>query len=867
MSIKTIGLAYCVDNTPTAEALEQQLGGVVDRIEHFCGNKNQPDKTLAEQLRNFSGPTLLIVSDNFLKTVSCMHRGLQMLQDRRSQLLPVIIDGQTTDDQTGKAVAVPTHFDRVSDIIQYINYWQDQYLDLRRQKRQIHDFDENAFNEHLRIMREISSEAGEYLRVLRTIPHLTLEQLETNDYEAFFRFVNATPDWDQFKRQRLNERMTSTPTPPVAEEPKPGEPAAPEEIITDGIPGLELLPEQPVVAEVSDTDATHGADESEPSTQASVEAPPTEETPVAEPIEETPAPTETAPEEGASIIFSDEPEEEEEEEEEEVPLQDLTPELHGLINDSWGKAEQGAVEDALHALAGAVSANPQVADLRYHYALLLVNKAKDSTAATRQLQLLLNADPDHEKGLYLQGELAEMEGQFEDARAAYEKLIDINPGFPDAHYRLGLVLANHFENSKADAAGHLKKAFKQNDHNADAAYQYAVLLNEALDKPHKAIKYFKRTLRIQPHHPFAWYDLALVYHQLGDRKAAFEAYERSAAINPEVKTPENDLAFHYEEPAPVQPAVPLPINLNAEEHTVIDSLKQTIARLETLLLAREGEPPQPQPEPEPEPPTPRPGEGLTVMITGATSGIGMATAERFAQEGYRIIITGRRYERLEALQKHLGETHQIEVEKLCFDVREVDAVKAAIDSLENQWQQIDILINNAGKAKGFDPIHEGHLEHWEEMIDTNIKGLLYLTRAIAPRMVARRKGHIINVGSTAGKDVYPNGNVYCASKFAIDGLTRAMRIDLHAHNVKVSQVSPAHVEDTEFALVRYDGDAEKARIFEDFKPLSATDVADAIYYIVSRPAYVNVLDVVLQGVQQASSVFIDHSGRDQFEEA
>ena len=175
-------------------------------------------------------------------------------------------------------------------------------------------------------------------------------------------------------------------------------------------------------------------------------------------------------------------------------------------------------------------------------------------------------------------------------------------------------------------------------------------------------------------------------------------------------------------------------------------------------------------------------------------------------------------------------------------------------------------MNNAGKAKGFDPIHEGHLEHWDEMIDTNIKGLLYLTRAVTPGMVARRQGHVINVASTAGKEVYPKGNVYCATKFAVDALTKSMRLDLHRHDIRVSQVAPAHVEETEFALVRFDGDQEKANIYEGFQPLTSRDVAETVFFIAQQPAHVNILDVVLQGTQQASSTVIDRSGRDKYQE-
>jgi NADP-dependent 3-hydroxy acid dehydrogenase YdfG len=250
-----------------------------------------------------------------------------------------------------------------------------------------------------------------------------------------------------------------------------------------------------------------------------------------------------------------------------------------------------------------------------------------------------------------------------------------------------------------------------------------------------------------------------------------------------------------------------------------------------------------------------------VLISGATSGIGKATAKVFAKKGYDLIITGRREEILHNIAKKYAVKYGINVLPLCFDVRDLTSVKKAIESLENGWENVDILINNAGLAKGFAAIHEGVIEDWETMIDTNIKGLLYLTRMVSPNMVKSKKGHIINVGSTAGHDVYPKGNVYSATKFAVDALTKSMRIDLLEHHVRVSQVSPGHTENTEFAKVRFDGDMEKAAIYNDFKPLTSKDVADTIYFIASRPAHVSIQDIFITGTQQANSNFVDRSGR------
>lgn len=250
-----------------------------------------------------------------------------------------------------------------------------------------------------------------------------------------------------------------------------------------------------------------------------------------------------------------------------------------------------------------------------------------------------------------------------------------------------------------------------------------------------------------------------------------------------------------------------------------------------------------------------------VLITGGTSGIGLATARVFSHHGCSVVITGRRQERLDDIRTQLDRGASTEVGTLCYDVREPHACQHAVERLQDKGWLPDILINNAGLARGLHPVHDGELTHWEEMIDTNIKGLLYMSRLIAPLMVKQGHGHLINISSVAGKEAYPMGNVYCATKHAVDALTRAMRIDLHQHGVRVSQISPGAVEETEFASVRFEGDAEKARIYDDYNPLTARDVAETIYFIASRPPHVNILDIDLAGTQQASATIIDRSGR------
>lgn len=243
----------------------------------------------------------------------------------------------------------------------------------------------------------------------------------------------------------------------------------------------------------------------------------------------------------------------------------------------------------------------------------------------------------------------------------------------------------------------------------------------------------------------------------------------------------------------------------------------------------------------------------TILITGTTSGIGKAIAFQFAANGYRLILTGRRIERLESIKSELENKFQAEIKILSFDIQDNSQVIKALSTLDELWSQIDILVNNAGLAVGFNRIQEGELDDWERMINTNIKGLLYITRAVVPTMISRKSGHIINIGSIAGKETYPFGNVYCATKHAVDSLTKAMRIDMVEHGIRVTQIAPGAVE-TEFSNVRFKGDNERAdKVYDGFEPLRPEDIADAAFYCACLPEHVNINDIVIMPTAQASA--------------
>jgi NADP-dependent 3-hydroxy acid dehydrogenase YdfG len=241
------------------------------------------------------------------------------------------------------------------------------------------------------------------------------------------------------------------------------------------------------------------------------------------------------------------------------------------------------------------------------------------------------------------------------------------------------------------------------------------------------------------------------------------------------------------------------------------------------------------------------------LITGATSGIGEACAHLFAREHYNLVLTGRREDRLEKLAKKLNTKYNVEVAVSAFDVRDREQVITNLEALPAKWKKVNVLINNAGLSQGLDPIQNGNLDDWDTMIDTNVKGLLYVSKVVANWMIDNKHGHIVNIGSIAGKEVYANGNVYCATKHAVDALNKGMRIDLLPHGIKVSAIHPGAVE-TEFSEVRFKGDKERAKkVYEGFDPLVADDIAETIWFVVSRPAHVNINDMVVMPTAQANA--------------
>jgi NADP-dependent 3-hydroxy acid dehydrogenase YdfG/Flp pilus assembly protein TadD len=852
---KSLTLAYSEQNQETALQVAGHLQAAGLDFNLLVSHQDLPEPSLAERLSRVEGNIIMLISESFLKSTNCLFSLLPFYNAHASRIFSVIIPEQGTDPETGEPTTILVKFERVADILKHISYWQNKHIDFRKQVRIMNTPDDEALNDRLRMIREVSSDIGELLRTIKSNVCMVWDSLLSEQYGPLFQFLDVNPP----AGFSVSTIATAEPMPsgnsalddmlseiggvkiPNEDESSAGEASPfPERGTAEPppIPDIDFpaeMPENQIFESEDDTTITP--------LPASGWGEPDEPTPLpdAEPVE--------TEEEPVQVWVDDDHEAEAAEPGEALPQVVEEQGVEEIIASAAMLAAQGRREEAMAKLNNALQEHPDSEPLRFHYALTLIQQYDDYAEAANQLNVLLQQHPQHPQALFLMGEICEINNDLIRAEQFFQTFTQVSPDYAEGWFRLGMVLLK----ISPDYAVRAKACFTNTLHHfpthGEAYYQLALLL-QGEGQTEEAAQLFHRTLELLPDHPFAWYDLALLYHRREDAEQAYHAYQRATVNNPELKTPQNDMAFEYHRAARSARAT----EIFEKEQSALAELRENINRLEALLKEREEEIDQlmgDKVRPE-----------LTVLITGATSGIGKASAMLLAEHGYRLILTGRRAERLQDLKIALETDFQAEVLSLQLDVRDAAAVEQAINNLPESWKVIDVLVNNAGKAKGLSSIHEGSLHHWDEMIDTNIKGLLYMTRAVSPQMVARKRGHIINVGSTAGKETYLNGNVYSATKFAVEALTKSMRIDLHTHNIRVSQVSPGHVEETEFALVRFDGDENRARIYDDFQPLRSSDVAETILFMINRPAHVNIQDILLMGTQQASSLYIDRSGRD-----
>ncbi len=742
---------------------------------------------------------LVLISSNFLYELNCMMHAPDLLSRfaQSNQLTTVVTPGiyQTED---GEIKTKETEISRAKDFIYYINYWQERYLELRKQKREAPPDKKEQIEEQLKSVRNISTNMGNFFNFLRKQEIYKPEELRQNSYEKLFNALHQTEEEHLAFAKKLQNHDTETtqiedPEGPVKQTDEAEEiPGSPEEI-----PGL-----QPVL-------------------QGEVDSEPEEESEHSPKTDKENEEKEHSDQEGQDTESDAETPETKESKQKEYSVEELLAKAREL-------RERDATEEALQVLEQGIQQQPEAAELRYQYALLLISVRKDAQTACAQLKKAVKAAPQRTDIHFLLAELLEYLDERRKALKHYQIVVRQEPEQAEAWHRLALLYANFFP-EKQKAGITYKQAAKYKPEDAELQYLYAQHLLAQGAKTKKIIKALKEVLHRDRQHGAAHFQLARIYLKKGKKDKAQAHYLIASRLQPELRNEKNDKSFLQQKEKTRKP----------------DPEEQTHKPEKAFGESPEKEKVEISP---------------IALITGASSGIGRETARRFARAGYRLILCARRKDRLKLLQKELEDHYGIEAISLAFDLRQYEACKKAYEQLEGEWQNISVLVNNAGLARGLNPIHQGRIEDWDTMIDTNIKGLLYITRLVSPGMVERGHGHIINVGSTAGKEVYPNGNVYCATKFAVDALTKGMRIDLYKHGIKVGQVCPGHVE-TEFAKVRFDGDEEKAKIYEDFMPLQAEDVAELIYLLTTQPEHVNIQDVLVMAKQQAGSNFLDRSGR------
>ncbi len=784
-------------NYPLAAQMTRHLvrGGFTFAL--VCEDDLKPGESLATRLEHDTRPLLLMVSDNFLKDSSCVANLLPVLQKREPSEIQIIVLTEGFPDESSEPV--PTRLDRVGQILHYINYWQDQYLQLRKiRPDQIEDAGQHEVL--VKQVRKIAFEIGNLIEFLREQQTYSWEALTANHYELFFRksgnislhpdFKNEHPflEEDEHLEDRIRESM---------------------EVIRDDESPLEEDTEILVKLPIQEQAENGQSDTSQ------LQANPEHEL-----LKKL-------------IAYKNGLEEEEEFEDDDDDWDEE--EDHSESNDISDPDDED--QDAGHIIAlpqrnlahmkRLVEHDPENIPARLDLAALLAEDDQFFNETTNHLEEVLRLDPKNARAFTLLGQLS---GQYKETKLAiryYEKALESDPTYGLAHLGLGRILLE--EPQQIDRAlDHLSDAKSLLTDNEEALSLYGQAL-VSVGKLKKATKAFKKLLKLDPENESVKAILADLYYQIGDKIKAVQVHR----LAPDTKLEQPDTGW-------------------PEELLSFDQSEKGDAP-QTTVETTTGSKKTTQPEKEP--------QVLTILITGATSGIGRATARILAKAGHRLILTGRREERLHTLHEELKNEFNADVFPLSFDIRQEAVTRQMMKALPESWANVDILINNAGLASGLAPIHKGDIEDWDRMIDTNIKGLLYMTRAISPGMVKRQKGQIINICSTAGKETYPQGNVYCATKFAVEALTRSMRQDLHTYGIRVGQISPGHVEETEFAITRFHGDTEKANIYSDFNPLTSLDVANAIQFMISQPAHVNIQDIMMMGTQQGSPTMINRSGR------
>ena len=975
--MKAVTVAFHSSASAEAYALASRLDAlgyaVVQTVCEAQGTK------LGRRLLEAEGPVLLLVNDELLHAEACQTGLLDAWRDLRSRGdVHAVMASSQRSGPGGVQARVMTNLSRVSDVMRYMNFWQNAYL---AKRRQVGASDDPRAQAELAVVRRISEEIGQMLRIIRNEQPTDVRTLTDADAGTFSALLGPAPASSEPASDTTAAPATESPsvqsvgtapapasevtsvedrpsasdsgaatagevgadaesqapqgsddesnaeTAPSLDEREHDAAAVPESAGSGASPG-DRGPDRSNAVIIVDSGAQQAEPESSDASNASTDAPRDRDTAVAKTdLPKTEADTssadvasveenlgQSAPQTSTDVDRADS--------EAQNPPRDAADEAATALDQSraanleiyLGYLDAGGRAEAQDFAEETLAADPQDLKLRYALAVQLLADSEDDEDLRRRgethLQPLFETEYAAAAHLCL-GQVAMRERDFGTARRHLTSAYRANKRLdPELSYRIGALIMDEFEEDRKVARRYLRRAWRTSrDHAADVRYRLGSLEFRA-GRLRRAVQYLKSAVKLDVRHPLAAYELAVAQLRRGREDQAARAFELAIQVNPELDTEYNRDAFfpigsHEGNATPLQEGrvnkfgrfvharddgrsaggetsededsfgAPSGSDRSSAESSDGAETQTRDHGQESRRAARQ------RAAPSDERPAARERQGvsslgelaapegahrseaLTVLITGASSGIGAATARAFAAAGHRLVLTGRRVERLRALASDLKREHGSDLRLLSFDVSDITATVSQLQSLRDGFADIDVLVNNAGKAKGLAPIHEGELEHWEEMIDVNIRGLLYMTRLVSPGMVKRGRGHIINVCSTAGHEVYPNGAVYCATKHAVDAITRGTRLDLFRHGIRVSQISPAAVEETEFSEVRFDGDAERAaEVYADFQPLRAGDVAEAIVFIATRPPHVNIQDLVVLSAQQANSTTIDRSGRE-----
>ncbi len=835
-------IGYHFDNHSIASDIDQKLNRVGFHFDHIHSGNALLEQSIGERINGLTKPFILIVTDNFLKDEDCIYKLFETILTAEKfsrKFIVILADGFLYDPITGQLKEIVTKLQSVGDILYYINYWQDKYLQLRKKYLE-EDKSLQVSDSKLKKAREIASEIGELLHKLRNLQPITLVDFENDNFKYFFNSTDHTESFEAYQKMASYDERD----------------AKIERQVLNMVNQNEMEIEQPQEFEENQEEVSilENFDQSK-NTQNSLNnqiESTTEKSDFSlleklisyknEVLNEKQTHSEPQQKEPVSVEHSD------------IKLpesiltstekmgqnqnldKEMTENLGKLLLEKFGEEieedfdseeEEINISNYSDQLKKTILLNPDDVNLRLELVKHLMLDESNFSETADQLEQILKVDKNNIEAIYLIGKLSYSVGEYELAKTYFKKLSILQPDFPGIYYEIAKLIEQHFPKELEESAFYYKKTFDHDTTNLEALEKRAILLYKHLGKPKKAKKILNKLIQWDPFHPTAHYYLAEIYFQADEKEKAIQSFKRAKEITTRLKTEIDTIQETIQEESGILSKISKNPTLSVNE--LSENIKKDVDSF--------------------------------VCITGATSGIGKATATLLASKGRNLIITGRRKDRLQELAEYLNQKFNVEVEILVFDIRVQADVEEAIQSLKSKAEKIDILINNAGLAMGLDYIHEGNIEHWNTMIDTNIKGLLFMTRMIAPIMVRNQRGHIINICSTAGKEVYPKGNVYCATKFAVDALTKAFRQDLHNHNIRVSQVSPGHTENTEFALVRFEGDEQRSKIYNDFNPLKSEDIANVIDFMINQPAHINIQDILVTSTQQASSTIIDRSGR------